>query len=81
MRGYTALGALYGAIWWVVKDALILSNGNDTYERFILAHALMGGIVLATLHNPATFIYGFAAGGIFGSFKESIHAVSLPKNF
>ena len=81
INGYVALGAFYGAVWWVVKDVICLTHGNDTFGRYILAHAIMGGIIIATLYNPANFIYGFAAGGIAGSFKDSIHQTSLPKNF
>jgi len=81
IRGYVALGGLYGAIWWVVKDVICLTHGNDTYQRYILAHALMGGIVLATLYNPGNFLYGVIAGGLFGGFKSNINYRNLPKNF
>ena len=81
INGYMALGAFYGAVWWVVKDVVCLPHGQDTYARYIMAHALMGGIILGTLYNPANFFYGMIAGGLAGSFKDSARTISLPRNF
>ncbi len=81
MKGYTAFGAVAGAVWWVVKDQIFLSHGSDSYTRFILAHALMGGLIVGAIVHPANFFYGCAAGAVFGGVKENLRHPNYPRNF
>jgi uncharacterized membrane protein AbrB (regulator of aidB expression) len=70
-----------GFTWWVVKDLVCLPHGQDTYFRYLLAHSLMGGILLATIVHPVNFIHGCFAGLIFGGFLEQLRHPNYPRNF
>jgi|LakMenE01Jun11ns_1017448.scaffolds.fasta_scaffold9679700_1 ABC-type Mn2+/Zn2+ transport system permease subunit len=58
-----------------------MSHGHDTLGRYLLAHALMGGILFATIVHPINFIYGCAAGTIYAGLMTSTHSKSFPRNF
>lgn len=81
IRGYTALGAVLGASWWFIKDAICLPHGQDTLTRHIVANALMGGVLFATVVHPVNFFYGCATGAIFGGLVEAVKSPSYPRNF
>jgi hypothetical protein len=70
-----------GFAWYVIKDAICLPHGTDTYGRYILATGLMGGVLMATIYHPVNFLHGFAAGAVFGGFTEGIRHQSYPVNF
>lgn len=58
-----------------------MPHGHDTYGRFLIAHALMGGVLVATLVNPVNFIYGAVGGLIFGGTMAAVHSKNYPRNF
>lgn len=41
----------------------------------------MGGVLMATIYHPVNFIYGVAAGMLFGGVITSAYMPSLPRNF
>jgi hypothetical protein len=61
-----ATGGLYGFAWYLIKDQVFCPHGHDTFERQLAARSFFGGLLIATLHHPVSFIYGCAAGLIFG---------------
>ncbi len=75
------MGAVYGATWWLIKDAICMPHGQDTFGRYLMAHALMGGVLFATIVNPVNFIFGCAAGLIYGGMLISLHSKNYPRNF
>ena len=79
IRGYTAYGALMGAVWWLIRDVIVMPHGYDTYDRHLLSYGLMGGALLSTIYHPANFIYGFAAGVFFGSLMNNMRSTTLPR--
>jgi len=81
LRGYVAMGGFFGAVWYIIKDIICLPHGQNTYERYLLAHGLMGGIIISCLYNPGTFIYGCFMGISYGSFKDLISNNIYPRNF
>lgn len=60
-------GALAGLGWYVIHDILLCPHGYATYTRFILSHAIAGGLVAATLWNPASLVYGAFFGTLVGN--------------
>jgi hypothetical protein len=68
LRGYTAFGAVLGATWWLIKDKICLPHGQDTLARHVMANALMGGVLFATIVHPVNFFYGCATGAVVGEF-------------
>ena len=79
LRGYTAFGAVMGAVWWLVKDYFCVPHGEDTYNGHLKAYGLMGGVLVATIVHPVNFIYGVVAGIFFGGVKITIETRSLPR--
>ena len=79
LRGYTAFGAVMGAVWWAVKDYICVPHGEDTYKNNVKAYGLMGGILIATIVHPANFFYGVFAGILFAGAKISSESKSLPR--
>lgn len=80
-RGYTAFGAVMGATWWLIRDVICVPHGQDTHFRQNLSYGLMGGVLMATIYHPVNFIYGVAAGMLFGGVITSAYMPSLPRNF
>jgi len=70
-----------GLAWYVIKDVLCLPHGTDTYERYVLATGLMGGVLISTIYHPVNFFHGFAAGAVFGGVIEQFRHQSYPVNF
>jgi len=70
-----------GFTWWVIKDAICMPHGQETYARYLIAHALMGGVLFATIANPVNFIHGAATGVVFGGFFEQFSQPNYPRNF
>lgn len=58
-----------------------MPHGQDTLGRYLLANALMGGVLFATIIHPINFIYGCAAGALYGGLMTSIHSKAYPRNF
>jgi len=58
-----------------------MPHGHDTLNRYLIAHALMGGILFATLVHPINFIYGCVGGLLYGGLMSSIHSKNYPRNF
>lgn len=81
LRGYVAFGAFLGAAWWAIKDVLVMPHGYDTFARVIIAHGLMGGVIVGTIVHPVNFLYGCAAGALVGGFVESTRHPNYPRNF
>jgi hypothetical protein len=70
-----------GAAWYVIKDAICLPHGTDTFFRMLLSYGLLGGLIMATLVHPVNFVYGFAAGAIAGGYADYTYHPNYPKNF
>ena len=79
LRGYTAFGAVMGAVWWLIKDYLCVPHGEDTYYNHLKAYGLMGGVLVGTIVHPANFIYGVLGGIFFGGVKMTLETKSLPR--
>lgn len=80
-RGYTAFGAVMGGTWWLIHDVICCPHGHDTQFRQIFSYGLMGGVLMATIYHPVNFIYGVAAGMLFGATLINAYLPSLPRNF
>jgi hypothetical protein len=65
----------------LVKDQICLPHGQDTYARYLAAHALMGGILFASIVHPVNFFYGAATGAVFGGFIDILRHPNYPRNF
>ena len=81
MRGYTAFGAVMGAVWYVIRDVICLPHGQDTYYRHLAAYGLMGAVLMGTIYHPVNSIYGFIAGAIFGRIYLNVQLDPLPRGF
>lgn len=64
---FLTIGALAGLSWWVIHDMFLCPHGKESsFNRYLLAHAIQGGLLLGTLYHPAAFGYGMIAGAAFG---------------
>ena len=64
---FITIGALAGFSWWIIHDMFLCPHGKESsFNRYLLAHAIQGGLLLGTLYHPAAFGYGMIAGTAFG---------------
>lgn len=67
-----------GGVWWIIKDVICMPHGTDNRDRHNLAYALMGGVLFASIVNPANFIYGCLTGYVVGNLKQTLELEGLP---
>lgn len=64
---FATIGALAGLSWWVIHDMFLCPHGKESsFNRYLLAHAIQGGLLIGTLYHPAAIGYGMIAGAAFG---------------
>ena len=57
------MGALAGFSWWIINDCFLCPHGHQaSYGRYLLAHAIQGGLVVSAVYHPSAFIYGMLIG-------------------
>lgn len=78
---FVTIGALAGLSWWVIHDMFLCPHGKESsMNRFLLAHAIQGGLLVGTLYHPAAFGYGMIAGAAFGNWLSNIR-INERRNF
>ena len=83
MRVPLVYGGVAGFCWYFLYDQLLCPHGQATYTKHILAYSIAGGILVATLYNPAATFYGCIFGALAGTFSDYIKyfGTTYPRNF